>query len=288
MELRVLRYFLTVAREQNITKAATLLHVTQPTLSRQLQQLEAELGVKLFRRSKYHIVLTDAGVLLRRRAQELVDLAEKTEREFHREKIALSGEITIGAGEAQSLSILSRHIAAFRQTHPQVRFNIYSASADDIKDRLEKGLLDIGLLAEPVEIGRHAFIRLPRKERWGALMRKDHPLAEKNEITPKDLLGVPLLLPWRGRVRSELSGWLRDCYDRIEVAGTYNLILNAANLVYNQVGVAIMFYAGNLSDDLCFVPLSPPLETRSILVWKRDHVFSPAASVFLEEMKYTY
>lgn len=167
MEIRVLKYFLVVAREENITRAAQLLHITQPTLSRQLIQLEEELGVQLFRRSKYRIILTDDGMLLRRRAQEIVDLAEKTEREFLRQEEELSGEISIGCGETNSMSWLSERMAAFRREHPLVSFSIYSATADDIKDRLEKGLLDLGLLAEPVEIGRYDFIRMPREDVWG-------------------------------------------------------------------------------------------------------------------------
>lgn len=164
MELRVLRYFLTVAREENITRAAALLHVTQPTLSRQLMQLEDELGVKLFHRSRYRIVLTDDGMLLRQRAQEIVALAEKTEREFMREEGILSGEISIGCGETRNMTFLSRRMVTFRQVHPMVQFSIYSANADDIKDRLEKGILDLGLLAEPVDIGRYEFIRMPSRE----------------------------------------------------------------------------------------------------------------------------
>ena len=167
MELRVLKYFLVVAREENITRSAQLLHITQPTLSRQLMQLEDELGVQLFKRSKYRIILTDDGMLLRRRAQEIVDLAEKIEREFQNRNEELSGEIAIGCGETNSMSFLSERIADFRREHPLVSFNIYSATADDIKDRLEKGLLDLGLLAEPVEIGRYDFIRMPKRDIWG-------------------------------------------------------------------------------------------------------------------------
>ena len=164
MELRVLKYFLVVAREENITKAAALLHVTQPTLSRQLMQLEEELGVKLFRRGKYHVSLTDDGMLLRRRAQEIVELAEKTEQEFQRKDGELAGDISIGTGESNSMTALSRKIAAFRREHPLVRFHIYSATADEIQERLEKGLLDLGMLSEPVDIGRYEFTRLPKRE----------------------------------------------------------------------------------------------------------------------------
>ena len=284
LELRVLRYFLVVAREENITRAAALLHVTQPTLSRQLMQLEEELGVKLFHRGKYHIVLTDDGVLLRRRAQEIIDLAEKTEQEFRREEGELTGEIAIGAGETNNMTSLSQRIAAFRREHPLVRFSLYSATADDIKERLEKGLLDVGLLAEPVDIGRYAFIRMPKRDQWGIWVRKDDPLAAKDTVSPKDLLGIPLLLSRREEVRRELAGWFGDDFEKLEIAGTYNLILNAANMVCNHVGAALGFLIGNISDELRFVPLFPVLETGTVLVWKKDQVFSPAAEQFLKEI----
>ena len=265
MDLRVLRYFLAVAREENITKAAALLHVTQPTLSRQLMQLEEELGVKLFRRSQYRVVLTDDGMLLRRRAQEIVELADKAEREL------------------QHLN--TEHIRAFRRLHRQVQFRIYSANADDVKERIEKGLLDMGLLTEPVDIGRYAFLRTPQKDRWGVLLPKEHPLAQKSAVTPNDLLGVPLLLSSRESVRNELAGWFGDTYDKIEVAATFNLILNAANMVKNGVGAALCYDFGNLSDALEFVPLSPKLETGTVLAWKKDQTCSPAADQFLDFLK---
>ena len=286
MELRVLKYFLTVAREENITRAAALLHLTQPTLSRQLMQLEQELGVQLFHRGKYRVILTEDGMLLRRRAQELVDLAEKTQLEFQREKGELAGEIAIGAGETLNMTFLSRHIAAFRRQHPQVRFSIYSANADDIKERLEKGLLDLGLLAEPVDIGRYAFLRMPRKDRWGVIVRKDSPLAEKESVAPADLLGIPLILSRREEVRREVAAWFGDLYEQMEVAATFNLILNAANMVEHHVGAALCFYLGNLSDEVVFVPLQPVLETGTVLVWKKDQAFSPAAAAFLDRLKH--
>ncbi len=179
MELRVLKYFLMVAREENITKAASLLHITQPTLSRQLMRLEEELGTALFRRSNHSIVLTDDGMLFKRRAREIVALAEKTEQEFSHKEEALTGEISIGCGETRNMSFLSRQIALFRKEHPLVQFNIYSANADDIKERIEKGLLDFGLLMEPVDIGKYEFIRMPQKEQWGVLVREDSPLAHR-------------------------------------------------------------------------------------------------------------
>ena len=285
MELRVLRYFLAVAREENITKAAALLHVTQPTLSRQLMQLEDELGVKLFRRSQYRVVLTDDGMLLRRRAQEIVELADKAERELQHTEAELTGEIAIGCGESVGMTFLSEHIREFRRLHPQVQFRIYSANADDIKERIEKGLLDMGLLTEPVDIGRYAFLRTPQKDQWGVLLPKEHPLAQKDTVTPKDLLGVPLLISGRETVRNELAGWFGDAYDKIEVAATFNLILNAANMVKNGVGVALCFDLDNISDALNFVPLLPKLETGTVLAWKKDQTYSPAADQFLNFIK---
>lgn len=285
MELRVLRYFLAVAREENITKAAALLHMTQPTLSRQLMQLEEELGVKLFRRSQYRMILTDDGMRLRRRAQEIVELADKVEIEFsHRDEV-VAGEIAIGCGETQSMTFLSQHIYAFRQQYPQVQFCIYSANADDVKERIEKGLLDMGLLAEPVDIGRYAFLRMPHKDIWGILVPKSSPLAEKDAVSPKDLLGVPLILSGREQVQSELANWFGEDRDHMDIAVTYNLILNAANMVKNGVGVALCFYLENISDALQFVPLSPQLETGTVLAWKKDQSFSPAAERFLRFIK---
>ena len=281
MELRVLRYFLAVAREENITKAASLLHVTPPTLSRQIQQLEEKLGVKLFRRSQYRVILTDDGMLLRRRAQEIVELADKAQRELRHTEAELTGEIAIGCGESVGMSFLSRHIREFRRLHPQVQFRIYSANADDIKEHIEKGLLDMGLLTEPVDIGRYAFLRTPQKDRWGVLLPKEHLLAQKAAVAPKDLLGIPLLIAGRETVRNELAGWLGDIYDKIEIAATYNLILNAANMVENGVGAALCFDLGHISDGLTFVPLSPSLETGTVLAWKKDQADSPAAKQFL-------
>lgn len=287
MELRVLRYFLAVAREENITKAAALLHVTQPTLSRQLMQLEDELGVQLFRRSQYRVILTEDGMLLRRRAQEIVELADKAERELQHHETELTGEVAIGCGESVAMTFLSEHIRAFRALHPQVQFRIYSAIADDVKERIEKGLLDMGLLTEPVDIGRYAFLRTPQKDRWGVLLPKDHPLAQQPAVTPGDLLGIPLLLSGRETIRSELASWFGDAYEKIEIAATFNLVLNAANMVKNGIGAALCFDLGNLSDEVSFVPLSPTLETGTVLAWKKDQTGSPASERFLSFIRHT-
>ena len=285
MELRVLKYFLMVAREENITRAAALLNITQPTLSRQMIQLEEELGVKLFDRNRHRILLTDDGMLLKRRAQEIVSLADRTEREFQRREDTLTGEISIGCGETRSMSILSAWITDFRKEYPLVQFQIYSATADDIKDRMEKGILDIGLMTEPVDIGKYEFIRLPVKEAWGVLVRKDSPLAGRRSVSPEDLLGTPLLTASRELVRNELKNWFGDLYDRLDIAATYNLVVNASELVRHGAGAAVCFRLGIAFEDLCFVPLAPELKTGSVLAWKKSQMVTPAVSRFLQFVK---
>ena len=282
MELRVLRYFLAVAREENITKAAALLHLTQPTLSRQLMQLEEELGVQLFYRSRYHIVLTDEGMLLRRRAQELVDLADKTAREFAARETELMGEIAIGAGESRSMTFLSQAIRTFRERYPKVTFRIFSANADDVKERL-----DMGLLTEPVDVGKYAFFRMEEKDRWGVLVRADSPLAELDAVTPQDLESVPLLVSGRESVQQELASWFGGCWEQLQIAATFNLILNAANMVRCGVGAAMGFDLNLAFDDLRFLPLSPAMETGTVLVWKKNQALTPAVEAFHRHIRHT-
>lgn len=286
MEFRVLKYFLMVAREENITKAAALLHLTQPTLSRQLMQLEAELGVKLFHRSKHSIILTEDGMLLKRRAQEIISLSDKTVQELSHKEDVLSGEIAIGCGETKNMLFLSEQIKKFRQKYPLVQFSIHSAIADDIKERIEKGILDIGLLMEPVDIGKYEFIRMPQKEKWGILVRKDSELAAKESINPKDLTNVPLIMVKRELVKNELASWFGDYYEGVQIAATYNLILNAASMVERGVGVALCFDLGaSFYEDLCFIPLAPTLETGSVLVWKKNQTLGAATSQFMRYLK---
>ena len=280
MELRVLKYFLMVSREENITKAAQLLHLTQPTLSRQLMQLEEELGVKLFQRSSHSITLTEDGMLLKRRAQEIVSLADKTKLEFSQKEAELTGDIRIQE--------LDRHLgmlAAFLEKHPLVRYNLYTGNADTIKDRIESGLLDIGLLLEPVDIRKYEFIRFPQKEVWGVLVRKDSDLAAKEAVTPKDLADKPLITTQRMLVQSEISNWFGDYHGQLHFVANYNLLYNAAIMVRNNIGAAICLKLDSIYDNLCFVPLSPSLETGSVLVWKKDQVFSPSTAAFLDWAK---
>ena len=285
MELRVLNYFLMVAREENITRAAQLLHVTQPTLSRQLMQLEQELGVTLFQRSRHRIILTEEGMLLKRRARELVSLSDKTILELSRKGDVLSGEIAIGCGETKSMAYLSEQIVSFRAQHPLVKFNIYSANADDIKERMEKGILDIGLLCELVDIGKYEFIRMPVKEKWGILVPESSALAKRDFIFPEDLEGIPLLMSARESVKNELANWFGEYYDRLQIAASYNLILNAATMVKCNAGAAVCFDLGIVYEGLCFIPLSPALETGSVLVWKKNQMLCSTTARFISHIK---
>ncbi len=284
MELRVLRYFLAVAREENITKAAALLHLTQPTLSRQRMQLEEELGVQLFHRSRYHIVLTDEGMLLRRRAQELVELADKTAQEFLREP-ELRGEISIGSGDLEGMSVLAEQLASFQKLHPQVTYQIYSGNADNTKERIERGTLDLGLLMEPVDISKYDFLRLPVKEQWGVHVREDSPLARQEAVTAEDLASVPLIFTGRGLVQQELERWFGPCSRRLQVTATGNLPYNMAQLARAGMGAFLTIRLRCSYDGLRFLPLSPPLYAGTVLAWKKTETFPPAMEALLDHLK---
>lgn len=287
MEFRLLKYFLMVAREENITKAANLLHITQPTLSRQLIQLEEELGVTLFQRSKHRIILTEDGMLLRRRANEIISLMEKTQQELTKECDDLVGEISIGCGETQNMSYLSQKIKEFHKVHPLVKFHIHSTTADEIKERIENGLLDMGLVTEPVDISKYNFFRLPQKEQWGILVHEKHRLAQKTFITPDDLINEPLIIAKRTAVQNELINWFNNSSEKLNIVATYNLILNAANMVKHQIGVALCFNLNfdNLYQDLHFIPLFPEIKTGAVLIWKKNHIYSQTMSHFIQSIK---
>lgn len=287
MEFRLLKYFLMVAREENITKAANLLHITQPTLSRQLIQLEEELGVTLFQRSKHRIILTEDGMLLRRRANEIISLMEKTQQELTKECDDLVGEISIGCGKTQNMSYLSQKIKEFHKVHPLVKFHIHSTTADEIKERIENGLLDMGLVTEPVDISKYNFFRLPQKEQWGILVHEKHRLAQKAFITPDDLINEPLIIAKRTAVQNELINWFNNSPEKLHIVATYNLILNAANMVKHQIGVALCFSLNfdNLYQDLRFIPLFPEIKTGAVLIWKKNHIYSQTMSHFIQSIK---
>lgn len=285
MELRTLRYFLIVAREENITHAAELLHISQPTLSRQLMQLADELGVKLLQRGKYNVYLTGKGALFRRRAQEIVNLADRALEEMKQEDELLTGTISIGCGELRSMAELAEIIVAFQSQYPLVHFDIHSAYNADIKDRLEQGLLDLGLLVEPVEISKYDFVRMRTKERWGVLVREDSDLAEHSDVHPKDLAQLPLMASRNELSWNEMESWFGKSEEKPAISTTYNLLYNAAIILREKGGAALCLDLEAHYDGLKFVPLSPPLEFFSALAWKEQQAYSKATEAFIRFLK---
>ena len=247
-------------------------------------QFEDELGVKLFERSNHSIVLTSDGLLLKRRAQEIVSLVEKTKRELTTEK-ELSGEIEIGSGEFKSFSLLADVIAAFSEKHPGVRFHLNSGNADTIKERLENGGLDIGLLADPVDISRYEFTRLPQKETWGIIAHNDFAIAKRPFVTPKDLIGLPLILPHRRMVREEIQNWFGDLYGDVNVFATYDLLYNAAIMAQKKMGIILTIELESRFDEVKYGPFAPKMEFGSVLVWKKNQIQSTAMEAFIDFSK---
>lgn len=288
MEIRVLRYFLAVVREGGINRAAEALHITQPTLSRQLSQMEEELGVKLFDRGARKITLTNEGILLRRRAEEILSLVDKTEQELVEQEEQVEGQITIGSGELAAVQLLPEMITSFRKKYPRVTYDILTANADVVKEQMEKGLIDIGILLEPIDMEKFDYIRLRQKERWVVVMRPDDPMAEKEAVTAADLAGVPLILPRRMNVRNELSSWLGDSFQESQVLFTSNFNTNAAIMVQGKLGYSIVV-EGALpfwdKSQIVYRPLEPELTASCALAWKKQQPFSLAAAKFIEHLK---
>ena len=291
MELRVLKYFLTVAREGGLTGASEVLHVTQPTMSRQIQELEEELGQKLFIRTTRSMVLTPEGMLLRKRAEEILEMAERTKAEFSSMNIDVTGDIFIGSGETYTLQHITDLMAALREDHPGIHFQIYSGNAEDVLERLEKGLLDFGVLIGSVDVSRYHSLRLPARDTWGLILRKDHPLAHKETIRKEGLVGLPLIAS-RQNLAGQKTGndyldWFGSSYDSLNIVATYSLLYNAALMVKSGIGCAIgldRIINTTETADLCFRPFDPPLEAEGKVVWKKYQVFSKPAELLLESM----
>ncbi len=282
MELRVLNYFLAIAREENFTKAANILHVTQPTLSRQISDLEEELGVKLFIRSNHNIRLTEDGMMLKRRAQEILSLADKTKQEFLQKDENLSGTVSIGCGEFLSTTYLAKIISQFRKKHPNVRYEIYSGNADNIRDYIERGLLDVGIMSDSIDLNKYNFLNLPTHEIWGVLVRTDSSLAKNKKISPKDLKGMSVITTASDTHKSRIGKWLGEYKDLVEVVATGNLLYNEAILASENVGIVVCIKLKCTYENLKFIPLSPVLESETSLVWKKDQIFSATTSKFIE------
>lgn len=292
MEFRVLRYFLTVAREGSITGAANSLHLTQPTLSRQLQELEKELGQKLFIRGKYKVSLTPEGMFLRKRAEEIVEMVEKTEAEFNSISDIVSGDIYIGCGETDSMKYIAKAMKELQNGYPDIKFHIFSGNAEDVVEKLDKGLLDFGVLIQPIDLSKYDHITMPEKDVWGVIMRKDSPLASKKVIKLEDLADVPLIASRQmSKKYSASSGfldWFGEKFEKLNITATYNLVFNAGIMVEEGLGYAVTLdklIKENENSSLCFRPLEPRLESGLDIVWKKYQVFSPAARLFLDKLK---
>lgn len=291
MEIRVLKYFLAVAREGSITRAANSLHLTQPTLTRQLQDLERELKQKLLIRGKHRVSLTPEGLILRQRAEEIIEMVEKTETEFQAISDTICGDIYIGCGETDSMKYIAEIFKEIQENYPDVKFHIQSGDADDVTEKLDKGLLDFCLLIEPIDINKYEHISLPAKDIWGVIMRKDSKLAKKESVKLDDLKNIPLINSRQALKKyfqkTEFSDWFQGEFENLNTVGTSNLVYNAAIMVKSGLGYAITLdKLVNTSEEskLCFRPLSPKLESKLYIVWKKQHLFSRAAKLFLEKI----
>ncbi len=288
MDIRELKYFLAVAREENISKAADYLFITQPSLTRQIQALEQEIGKPLFIRGNRKMTLTETGILLRKHAEEIVELFEKTQKALATPSEKVSGEVYIGGGESYAVKIIANIAKEVRNEYPNIKFDFYSGDSIDVSEKLEKGLLDFGILIEASDLNKYDCLRLPVKDVWGVLMRKDAPLAEKRTITPEDLADKPLICSKHSMAIRNISRWMRTDPEKLNIAATYNLIYNASLMVEEGIGYAIgldKLISTGADSPFAFRPLEPVTESPLDIVWKKYQIFSPAARVFLNKLK---
>lgn len=290
MEVRVLRYFLTVAREGSITAAAEVLHVTQPTLSRQIKDLEFKLGKKLFHRRSHSMNLTEEGMFLRSRAEEIIDMIDKVEAEFNTLEETVGGDVYIGGGETEAMKQIARVVRDLQAKYPNIKIHLYSGNEDDISEKLDKGLLDFGVIIQPADVSKYNYVNIPAKDIWGVVMRKDSPLASKEAIRAEELIQAPLICSRQAMKRTysknEFADWFGEDFEKLNVVATYNLAYNASIMVEEGIGYAITLdRIVNTSNEsnLCFRPLEPGLSSGLNLVWKKHQVFSAAAELFLKE-----
>ena len=288
MELRVLQYFLAVTREQSISGAAESLHLSQPTLSRQLKDMEDELGKQLMIRGNRKTTLTEEGMILRKRAEEILDLVEKTEQEITVSDNVVAGDVYIGAGETDAVHLLAKAARRLQFSYPDIHYHISSGDTTDVLESLDKGLIDFGLLFGPVDTSKYEYVEFPVKDTYGILMRKDSPLAEKESIRPEDLWDKPLIVNRNTRNGDLLTSWLGKKTDELNVTATYNLLFNASLMVDEGLGYALALdKIINTTGDsnLCFVPCEPYLNVGMNLIWKKYQIFPKAAQKFIAEFQ---
>ena len=287
MEIRVLRYFLETAREGNMTRAAERLFISQPTMSKQLKELENELGAKLFIRSNYSIRLTEAGLLLRDRAEDILSLVAKTEAEFKSLEETNSGDIFVGAPESEAMSLFAEAVHTLQKNYPRIRCNIYSGNLSDVCERLDKGLLDFAIVMSYVDLSKYNYLELPMKDTWGILMRKDDPLTGKSSFAASDLDKLPLICS-RQWIDQESPRWLGAAAKDMNIVATYNLVFNGSVMVRAGMGYAVVLdklvNTGEESD-LTFIPLSGVPQTEMYVIWRKYQTFTPIANLLLQELK---
>lgn len=285
MELRVLRYFLEVAREENITAAAESLHITQPTLSKQLIDLEDELGKQLFIRGKRRITLTEDGILLRKRASEIIELVEKAESELQNNDELVVGDVYIGAAETDGIKLIAKLCKNLQDKYPNIHYHLFSGNSEDVLEKLDKGLVDFAILFESSDLKKYNHIKLPVYNNWGLLMKKDNPLAKLEYIKPKNLLNIPLIFSKQALDNNELAGWFGQNVEKLNIVTTYNLIYNASFFVEEGFGSALTLDNLVNNPNLCFRPLEPNLKSNLVMAWKKYQVFSKASQIFLYELQ---
>lgn len=287
MEIRLLEYFLAVAREENITHAANSLHIAQPTLSLQLKALEQELGKPLFIRGKRKITLTKEGVVLRRRAEEILSLVKIAEQEVSSEDTDIRGTVSIGSGETEAMNLALKAANILQSDHPHVSFHLFNGDAQAITERLDQGILDFGILMEPVDHSKYAHISLPISDSWGVLMPEDSVLSSQEYIFPTDLYNVPLIVPSRSELQMQLSAWLQKDLSLLQISASYNLIHTASLSVRNNLGYALVLNKLIYTEQeqgLVFRPLIPSMEEKLCIAWKKYQTFSKAAELYKDKL----
>lgn len=285
MEIRLLRYFLAVAREGNITRAAETLHISQPALSKQIIELEEELGQPLFIRGSRRVTLTEYGRLLEQRAREILDIVQRTRDEFAGPREALTGDLRIGAGEGRSVEPVARVMARLHRVYPEVMLHLFTGITGDVISKLDQGLLDFGAINAAANHQAYNYLRLPVEDSWGVLMRRDDPLSREEAVTVSQILQLPLIVSRHTLLRNELSGWLGRSMQELHIAATCDMPRNASLLVREGAGYLLAYQLPMADDALCFKPLDPPFSSTSHLVWKKNEPLTPAAAAFLRMMQ---
>lgn len=288
MEIRVLRYFVEAAREGSMTGASFKLHVTQPTLSKQIKELEEELGQKLFIRGNYSIHLTPEGEVLYKRALDILEMVDLTTSEFASMNEFNGGDIYIGCAESDGITLLAKAAKHLQEEQDHLHFHLYSGNAETVCGRLDKGLLDFAVVVQNIDLSRYSYLDLPAKDTWGLIMRKDSPMVSRAKISIEDLIGLPLITSRQGAT-NEMPEWLQKNYGRLNIVATYDLIFNASILVREGLGYALGFdklVSTGAESVLCFRPIEPTITSPMRLIWRKEQRFSRAAELFLDEVRH--